>query len=481
MAKNTKTTRRQFLLTSSLTTTVALAPKVEVQAQIAAAKPVSDVRPKEVLGPVPSITPIAGPVFLHAGPLVGHVSDTTAKLWAKASNKSRLAFKVGENEDLSEGKVYEGPELTEDVSFTGQVEVSGLKPSTRYYYLPLIDGAPSMMRPIPSFVTAPANGERQPLRVAFGSCVGRRGHHPAAAFGEMNERDNFDILLMLGDNHYGDTTDPDLQRDFYFMHRTVAGFEKLIRRKPVYAIWDDHDFGPNNSDGQTPGKENSMRVFKQWWANPGYGEEDNPGCYYKFSRNGIDFIMLDSRYHRTPNKTPDDGHKSMLGPRQLQWLKDSLLASKAPFKVVACGSEWQMLTQPDCWSSFARERQEIFDFITQNNIEGVVLISGDRHFTAGYQIQGRLLELTSGPLGSTNSTLKENPERFTGCDEGKLWVIMEFDPAASPPTFHYEIWQAGGGLLERRQLSYDEINGRTKIAPSPYPLLPVRMEAKPGR
>lgn len=413
--------------------------------------------------------------------MIGHVTDQTVRLWAKGSNQGALAFKIGREADLSDGRIVAAGALAEDASFTGQALVDGLEPSTRYHYSPLLDGAPALVRPYPSFVTAPPADHVGRLRVAFGSCVGSRGTFAAAAFGEMAERANFDIVLMLGDNHYGDTTDPALLRDHYHMHRTVAGFQKLTREKPTYAIWDDHDYGPNNSDGTTKGKEDSLRVFQQWWANPAYGEAENPGCYFSFSRDGVDFFMLDSRYYRTPNKTAEDGKKTMLGARQLQWLKAKLSASKAAFKVIACGSEWQTLTQSDCWSSFARERQEIFDHITTNKIEGVVLLSGDRHFTAGYQIQGRHLEFTSGPLGSGNATLLENPERFTGCDEGKLWAVLDLDASASPPSFHYEIWQAGGGLLERRQLSYTEVSGHEKIASSPTPLLPVRMEKKTGR
>lgn len=475
MSNAPKTSRRQFLLATSLTST-----SLALSAQPAApAKPAATpAPPKEILGPVPVITPVPGPAFLHAGPMIGHVSDTTAQLWAKGSNQGELAFKIGLQPDLSDGRVVKGPSLVEFSSFTGQVRVDSLQPSTRYYYAPLIDGAPALVRPYPSFVTAPVKEQRGPLRVAFGSCVGRRGHHAAAAFGEMAERGNFDLLLMLGDNHYGDTTDPALLRDYNHMQRTTNGFEQLIREIPTYAIWDDHDFGPNNSDSQTKGKEDSLRVFQEWWANPGYGEEGNPGCYYRFSRSGIDFFMLDSRYYRTPNKTPEDGKKTMLGARQLQWLKEGLAASSAKFKIVACGSEWQTLTQPDCWSSFARERQEIFDHLTSLKIDGVVLLSGDRHFTAGYQVQGRHLEFTSGPLGSSNATLQDNPERFTGADEGKLWSVLDLDTSTTPPTFHYEIWQAGGGLLERRQLSYDEVSGHTRIAPSPMPLLAERMETK---
>lgn len=480
MKPPSKTSRRQFLIASSLAATAAAQDsQAQTAPQAAAAKKSKPAAlHKEIHGQVPVITPIAGAAYLHAGPMVGHVGHDTARLWAKASNAGTLAFKIGLQPDLSDARVVQASELAEDASFTGHAEISGLQPATRHYYAPLIDGAPAMARPYPSFITAPAPGQKQPLRVAFGSCVGQRGYSNAAAFGEMAARRNFDVLLMLGDNHYGDTTDPALLRDFYFMQRTVDGFTRLIRETPTYAIWDDHDFGPNNSDGTTKGKEDSLRVFRQWWANPAYGEPEHPGCWFRFHRGGIDFFMLDSRYHRTPNRSPEDGKKTMLGQRQLQWLKDGLAASTARFKVIACGSEWQTLTQADCWSSFARERQEIFDHITSREIDGVIFLSGDRHFTAGYQVQGRHLEFTSGPFGSGNGTLMENPERFTGADEGKLWMVLDMDPTTSQPTFHYEIWQAGGGLLERRQLTYAEISGRQKISLSPMPLLPERMEPK---
>ena len=473
--------RREFLVQSAAgvgaATQLAAASAAE-PASKALARPAAAKEPEP---PVPVISPVPGEPFLHAGPLVGHVADTTARLWAKASNACRLGFRVGLDAALVDGRVVEGPQLLEPEAFTGQVEVSGLRPATRYHYCPLLDGRPALARPYPSFVTAPPAGSRGRLRVAFGSCVGHRGFHSAASFGEMAARKNADLLLMLGDNHYGDTTDPAKLRDYYHMLRTVDGFAQLVRETPTYAVWDDHDYGPNNSDGTQPGKEDSLRVFGQWWANPGAGEPGNPGCYYRFTRGDVDFFMLDVRYHRTPNAAPDGPEKTMLGPRQLAWLLDGLAASKAPFKVVAGGSEWQTLTQPDCWSSFARERQKIFDHVTGRGIEGVVLLSGDRHFTAGYQVQGRHLEFTSGPLGSGNATLKDNPERFTGADEGKLWVVLDLDTAATQPRLAYEIWQAGGGLLERRELSYAQVCGRETIPPSPYPLLPVRMEVKPGR
>ena len=483
--------RREFLLQSAggigvITTATSAAEALgdgavkAAPAANAAPTPAQTAAP-ESDGPVPVVAPVPGEPFVHAGPLVGHVGDTAARLWVKASNACTVSFLIGEHPSLVEGRIIDGPKVAEAESFTGQVEVRELRPATRYHYCPLLDGRPALTRPYPSFVTAPVAGTRGRLRVAFGACVGRRAVHAAAAFGEMAARRNFDLLLMLGDNHYGDTTDPAKLRDYYHMMRTVDGFTRLIREVPTYAVWDDHDYGPNNSDGTQPGKEDSLRVFGQWWANPSAGEPGNPGCYFRFQRGDVEFFMLDVRYYRTPNDVPDGPTKTMLGARQLAWLLDGLAGSSAPFKIVAGGSEWQTLTQPDCWSSFARERQQIFDSITSRGIEGVVLLSGDRHFTAGYQVQGRHLEFTSGPIGSGNITLKPNPERFTGADEGKLWTVLELDTADRPPRLTYEIWQAGGGLLERRELTYAQVCGRETIPPSPFPLLPWRIEAKQGR
>lgn len=285
--------------------------------------------PKELHGPVPVVKAVPGEPFLHAGPMVGHVTDTQAHLWAKASNDATLAFKISESPDLSDAKVTRGISVNHTTSFTGQVVAEGLKPNTSYFYVPLLNGKSAMQRPYPKFVTALPSDKEGRLRVAFGSCVGPRGYNAAAAFGEMAARGNFDVLLMLGDNHYGDTTNPDLLRDYYFMQRTVDGFAKIIREKPTYAIWDDHDYGPNNSDGTAKGKEDSLHVFQQWWANPAYGEPDNPGCYYTFHRNGVDFFMLDVRYYRTPNRIKEDGKKTMLGSHQLAWLKKKPLLVKS--------------------------------------------------------------------------------------------------------------------------------------------------------
>lgn len=82
-----------------------------------------------------------------------------------------------------------------------------------------------------------------------------------------------------------------------------------------------------------------------------------------------------------PRSAPDGAGKSALGAAQKAWLKEQLRASRAPFKVVASGQPWSDEKGPggESWQAFAHERRELFDFIREQGITGVVLLSGDNH------------------------------------------------------------------------------------------------------
>ena len=178
--------------------------------------------------------------------------------------------------------------------------------------------------------------------------------------------------------------------------------------------------------------------------------------------------MLDVRYHRSPNKAPkDDPAKAMFGAKQVEWLKRELKASKAKVKFLAAGSEFQSNGTEDSWTSFPTERRALLDYLKAEGGDGVIFLSGDRHFTAGYQVENRWIEVTSGPLGSGNAVPKPTPEMWLSCTIGKMWSIFEVDTTGETPKVAYELWLAGFGLVERREFTWDEVNGRAKIAMSP--------------
>ena len=420
------------------------------------------------LPPVPPDEPSDGPRFLKCGPMIGHVAGNRALIWIKGSNHAKATIRVSASANMADAAATEPRELTGDTAFAATIEVTGLRAATRYFYDVQLDGEVVTPRPAASFVTAPAPGAAGKLRFAFVSCVGYRGYMAAAGWGEMAEQRNFDLVLMLGDNHYANTSDLAKQRADYTMHRKVAGFRELAAQVPFVGIWDDHDFGPNNSDGTLPGKENSLRAFKEFWANAAFGEPENPGCYHRFSRGDVDFFMLDVRYYRSPDNAPkDDPGKTMLGAKQMEWLKRELKASKAKVKFIAAGSEFQTNGTEDSFAVYAAERRALLDFLKAEIGDGVVFLSGDRHFTAGYQVEGRWIEVTSGPLGSGNAAAKPTSETWLSCSIGKMWSIFEVDTTGETPKVAYELWLAGAGLAERRDFTWDEVNGRAKIAASP--------------
>ncbi len=421
-----------------------------------------------------------GPASLMAGPMLGHTGPSEARVWIRATAAVPWSVCIAESAALDGAREVTGPPLSDDSGCTGIAILDGLKPATRYYYQVLLEGRPQNAAPFPTFTTAPPQATKGRQRIAFGSCVGESPAESAAVWGELAARHSlppdaggFDIFLMLGDNHYGNTTQTAKLRTYYTAHRLTAGWREMSARRPVYAIWDDHDYGPNNSDCTEPGKAESLTVFRQFWANPSSGEPDNPGCYFTFQRGDVQFFMLDGRYHRSPDKMKDGPDKTMFGAAQLAWLKRELLASKAAVKILANGSEWQSFGSIDSYSCFRTERDALLKWIADQKIEGIVLLSGDRHFCSGYQVLGRFVELVSSPLGSRNSILTPNTERFTGHDEGCLWMVLDIDTTATVPAVTYEIWQTGGGILERRTLTWDEVNGHP-IAPSPMPLHSAR-------
>ncbi len=408
--------------------------------------------------------------YLALGPMLGHVSSTKAHIWIKGSTPGMARVLIGEKSDLSDGRLQGALELSEDGGKMGTLTVEGLKPQTRYYYSVLLNGGEVTGQPYASFVTPITEGQPTRIRVAFSSCFGRTGANTAAGWGQLAANAKADVILMLGDNHYADSTQRAKQSKFYFSQRDVSGFRAATRGTPSYGIWDDHDYGPNDSDRTAKGKEISLETFKMHWANPSYGQSDHPGIYSTFLRGNIQFVLLDDRYYRDPNRSPATPAKTLLGVRQKAWLKATLKQSAAKIKLVALGSEWQLNGHSDSYTSFKSEQKEILDFLRDEKIEGVILLSGDRHFTGAYQIRGQVIEVTAGPLGSRNYPTKNLPDMFMNHGEGKLYAVLDLDTRTSPPKVVLEVHRAGDGVVYKRNIAWGEVNGRQRIKPLPLGL-----------
>ncbi|GMW00881.1 MAG: phosphodiesterase/alkaline phosphatase D [Candidatus Hydrogenedentota bacterium] len=383
---------------------------------------------------------------LMQGPMIGWVAPDSATIWVRASGPFECSIEYAEDERFSEPKKTDPVVATKANDYCLTISISGLKPGTRYYYRPYVQGAIARNLsgfPAFSFKTAPAPGEKSKFTVSFGSCA-RVQQDPVQPIWQAVQSIHPDLFFWVGDNIYGDALDPDILAEEYRKQRDVPAFFPLLHSVPQLAVWDDHDFGLNDHDRTHPGKAEALTVFKQYWPNPAYGTADTPGVFFSYRYGGVDFIFLDCRYHRDPNSDPDTPQKTFLGKGQLAWLQETLKTSTAPFKVITSGSGFnnQKGEGGDSWAAYLHERDALFNFIRDEKVNGVLLLSGDTHYgelncipwseKGGYD----LYELVSSPLAQTASSGGRTPEMrirrpVTNASNAG---ILEFDMTGDVPT-----------------------------------------------
>jgi alkaline phosphatase D len=182
-----------------------------------------------------------------------------------------------------------------------------------------------------------------------------------------------------------------------------------------YAIWDDHDYGPNDGDWTYVHKGDALDAFRAYWANPSYGLPDTPGVFGQFTWADVDFFLVDVRTYRAPSGAPRTPSKTMLGERQFKWLIDGLTSSKAPFKIVVGGGQFlSPFDHFEGYAQFPHEQQRLVDALVERGVEGVVFLSGDRHHTELVRIQPDgfypLYDFTSSPLASRGAQASKERE-----------------------------------------------------------------------
>lgn len=226
--------------------------------------------------------------------------------------------------------------------------------------------------------------------------------------GLINQK--LDFMLWLGDNDYYRepdwTTERGLRDRWRYQRQTYSQLAPFWANTAHYALWDDHDYGPNDSDRTYRLRNEALKVFNDYWPSPVRGTLETPGNFFRFEWGDVEFFMMDDRFHRAPNRWPAGPDKVMFGRGQLDWLKGSLLDSDATFKIICNGNQMiNPLTLFEAFGNFPTEQKELFDFIATNRIQGVMFLSGDRHATELLKVQWPgsaypWYEFTSSPLNS---------------------------------------------------------------------------------
>ncbi|MBK7148327.1 MAG: alkaline phosphatase D family protein [Bacteroidetes bacterium] len=323
------------------------------------------------------------------------------------------------------------------------LSVVGLQPDTRYFYRILFEGKEDSVRG--SFKTFPAEGALGDYSFVTGSCQ------------ETENMKVFDAMPLNNPYflmHTGDYTYPD-----YMISRSYAdsqdGIDSSYRRRynekvmkgmlrsvPIDYVFDDDDYvgagGGRYHINDFKAYRKKGRIYydmpadtfpPHWRSNviKGYADyfphyqlpDTTEGIFHSFQFGNAEFFVLD---RNSDKDFPDgdcfkydsikkrwrfdpDSSLTLFGKKQMDWLKKSLLGSRADWKFIVSGvplngackklidagikiqqlhwGNWNgfqlALGFSRYWAGYPHERGDFMEFVKQNNIKNIIVVSGDTH------------------------------------------------------------------------------------------------------
>ena len=251
-----------------------------------------------------------------------------------------------------------------------RLDVDGLLPEQRYEYVIEVDGHADRGRGQGTFRT-PGLGPAS-FRLVSSSCA--RVDSNAAVFDAMAAEDPL-LYLALGDAHYANIADNDVGTfaTAYDRMLTQPGQAALYRSVPVSYVWDDHDYGPNDSDATSPSRDAARQAFREHVPSHELVSDGPINRAYTIGR--VRFVVTDTRSERTDT--------SMLGDDQLAWFDDEIVDASRTHAVVIWvnPSPWIGAASPtaDGWAGFDDERRHIADVLADAGVDNLLMVSGDAH------------------------------------------------------------------------------------------------------
>ncbi len=389
---------------------------------------------------------------LKSGPWAGNVELRTSTIWMEVSPEVREVkvsyFKMPGR--IPSGSIVYAAPLGKDFNPV-KIDIGGLEINTKYDYEVELDGKKQTLPFKTSFSTKDLWQYRKPapdFNFLTGSCAyfnEPRYDRPGRVYGAdssiFKTMANTPAVfnLWLGDSWY--TREVDFSSVWGMNYRVSLDrsrpiLQAFLASMPQYHIWDDHDYGPNNAGKSFIFKEESRKIFMNYTANPSYGV-DGKGIFTKFSYSDVDFFLTDNRYFRSEQTFPDsiDGKpnagKTYFGEEQMDWLKNSLLASRATFKIIATGGQvLNPVSGFDCMRFYSYEYHELLNFLEKTKISGVLFLSGDRHHSEVIKLERPgaypLYDITVSPFTAGISRVRDNEENNFSREPGTLVQLHNF-------------------------------------------------------
>jgi alkaline phosphatase D len=391
--------------------------------------------------------------LLKSGPMLGYIEHREVLIWLEVTPEVReveIRYQA-ENGDKCFSKKYDGV-LQKNFNPIKMV-LDGLDMNTVYNYDIWLNGMKMETLFKTTFKTKELwewRKDAPDFSFLFGSCFyvndslydrpGKPYGNDLSILDRMAEMPT-DFMIWGGDNLYYREADYSSAYGLnyrYSYNFSIPQMQKLRGTRANFAIWDDHDFGPNNSGSSYELKDIALEVFKNNWGNKTFGEADNAGVYTKFQWSDAEFFLCDNRYYRDDTEINDsiggkpNPNKKHMGAAQMKWLKNSLAFSKSVFKIIVIGGQvLNPMNDYEGLQQYPLEYAELINFIQEEKINGVVFLSGDRHFTelekfipkGGYPLYDLTSSsVTAGVYDISKSKEFNNPSRV----EGTLFMKNNF-------------------------------------------------------
>lgn len=302
---------------------------------------------------------------------------------------------------------------TADKDWTLKVDVSGLNHSTWYYYDFEYNGDHSLI----GRTRTAASGNNDHARFAVLSCSSYE-HGFFNTYRNIVDRNEVDAVLHLGDYIYeydaggyssnitGRDTEPANEiislsdyRTRYSHYRLDPDLIYIHQQFPFINVWDDHETANNSynqgAQNHTEGAEGTWvdrmkagaQANDEWLPMRKPDPNDSLRIFRSFEYGDLaEIIMLDTRlYGRDEQGSGNEADRSLLGDSQRQWFFNELGSSTAQWKIVG----QQVMVAPmtlfgavlndDQWDGYPAERDSLIDFLDVNDIDNMVVLTGDIH------------------------------------------------------------------------------------------------------
>jgi len=365
------------------------------------------------------------------GPMLGDLTATSIAVWMHLPQADSIEVLVTSKGDGTSKKFQ-----SDEAACYLSVPCDGLDPDTPYTYQ--VTGSAQQVLGKGSFTTMPTEFSEKPFKIAFGTCFHKVGMYRPELMKLIRERGNR-AMLILGDSAVDGRKDNfGMINADYLLRNLSTPWQELTANVPVSATWDDHDYWGNDTSGTRTKSKKPINVkglrnsWRTQWNNPERNTQ-REGIYFQTKIGPVHYIALDTRSCRVNDQRGK--LNSFLGKEQMQWLKNHIKNSTAPYILISSGTMWSdhISAGKDSWGTWDTDgREEIFTEIDQKKESQVMLLSGDRHGARCIAIprpKGKTIhEFEVAGMGGVPgpSAYGDNKQDQLFGYPGRIWAFGEF-------------------------------------------------------